>query len=98
MDQLWLVHWSVVVRSLNSLNLPLEFRCTARVDRRDLLISNQHGLTIDAFSETYAMLASAHAAMTCLGAYTIEQICIAISLRFCTLIAHPVTLTRALTR
>ena len=98
MDQLRLANRSVVVRSLHRLDLTLELRCTACVDRRDLLIAHKHGLAINTLTEAKPVLACAHATMACLSANTAEQVLVASRLRFCTLVASHVTLARALIR
>ena len=98
MDQLRLANRPVVVRSLHRLYLALELRCTARVDRRDLLIAHKHGLAIDTLTEAKPVLACAHATMACLSAHAVEKILVAIGLRFCALVASHVTLARALIR
>ena len=96
MDQLRrLIHRSIVVSSLHSLDLPLKFRGAACVDWRDLLVANEHGVAIDALAEAYiVMLTSTHTAVACLRAHdTIEQVCVAISLRFGTLVTDSMAST-----
>ena len=101
MDQIRrLVYRSIVVGSLHCFDLPLKFRGgAAGVDGGDLLIADEHWIAVDTLAEAHVVvLASAYAAMTGLRAHdTVEQVCVAISLRFGTLVTDTVAST-ALTR
>ena len=96
MDQLrWLIDRPIVVSSLHGLDLTLKFRGAACVDRGDLLVANEHRVAVDALAEAYiVMLASSHTAVACLRAHdTIEQVCVAVCLRFGTLVTDSMAST-----